>query len=189
MSSSLRNTADSNSISDKKYLKKLYEKQRKIINTLRDQTNGVNSNIKIKTNNLNKIGINYAKLVALKHQYDLYGLYNGDLMSTINKCTKVHEQLREVINKRIQIRETLHNATLLYIQDLGYVGLVKNSNISDVPALVDLLIKQSNTKHKNMTKLQSGVTRIGTEQNSTNRPINTIQNSLEFSNKNNNSRR
>ena len=188
MSSSLRNTADSNSISDKKYLKKLYEKQRKIIKTLTDQTNGVNSNINAKLHNLTKIGINYAKLVALKHQYDLYGLYNGDLMSTINKCSKVHEQLREVINSRIQIRETLHNATLLYIQDLGYVGLVKNSNISDVPALVDILNKNF-TKHKSMSKLQSGVTRIGTKQNSTNRPINTIQNSLEFSNKNNNSRR
>ena len=188
MSSSLRNTADSNSISDKKYLKKLYEKQRKIIKTLTDETNGVNSNIKIKNNTLKKISINYAKLVALKHQYDLYGLYNGDLMSTINKCSKVHEQLREVINSRIQIRETLHNATLLYIQDLGYVGLVKNSNISDVPALVDILNKNF-TKHKSMSKLQSGVTRIGTKQNSTNRPINTIQNSLEFSNKNNNSRR
>lgn len=188
MSSSLRNTADSKSISDKKYLKKLYEKQEKIRKTLADETNRVNSNIKIKTNTLNKIGINYAKLVALKHQYDLYGLYNGDLMSTINKCTKVHEQLREVINKRIQIRETLHVATITYIQDLVYVGLVKNSNISDVPALVDTLSKNF-TKHKSMSKLQSGVTRIGTKQNSTNRPINTIQNSLEFSNKNNNSRR
>ena len=34
MSSSLRNTADSKSISDKKYLKKLYEKQEKIRKTL-----------------------------------------------------------------------------------------------------------------------------------------------------------
>lgn len=189
MSSSLRNTADSNSISDKKYLKKLYEKQRKIINTLRDQTNGVNSSIKTLSNNLSKIGKSYAKLVALKHHYDLYELYTNDIKETIILCKEEHQKMRKEITKRIQIRETLHNATILYIQDLGYVGLVKNSNISDARALVDLLIKQSNTKHKNISKLQSGVTVIGTKQNSTNRPINTIQNSLEFSNKNNNSRR
>jgi hypothetical protein len=188
MSSYLRNTADSKSISDKKYLKKLYEKQGKIRKTLEDGTNRVNSDIKTKTNNLNKIGINYAKLVALKHQYDLYGLYNGDLMSTINKCTKVHEQLREVINSLIQIRETLHVATITYIQDIEYVGLVKNSNISNTRALVDTLSKNF-AKINKMKKIQSGVTTIGTKQNSTNRPINTIQNSLEFSNKNNNSRR
>ena len=184
MSSSLRNTADSKSISNKNYLKKLYEKQDKIRKTLADETIRVNSNIKRKTNTLNKIGINYAKLVALKHQYDLYGLYNGDLMSTINKCTDAHEQLREVINRLIQTRETLHVATITYIQDIEYVGLVKNSNISDVRALVVTL-----TKQKIISNLQSGVTRIGTKQNNTNRPINTIQNSLEFSNKNNNSRR
>jgi len=188
MSSSLRNTADSKSISDKNYLKKIYEKQGKIRKTLEDETNRVNSDIKRKTNTLNKIGINYAKLVALKHQYDLYRLYNGDLMSTINKCTKVHEQLREVINSLIQIRETLHVATITYIQDIEYVGLVKNSNISNTRALVDTLSKNF-TKINKMTKIQSGVTTIGTKQNSTNRPINTVQNSLEFSNKNNNSRR
>jgi len=188
MSSSLRNTADSKSISDKNYLKKIYEKQGKIRKTLEDETNRVNSDIKRKTNTLNKIGINYAKLVALKHQYDLYRLYNGDLMSTINKCTKVHEQLREVINSLIQIRETLHVATITYIQDIEYVGLVKNSNISNTRALVDTLSKNF-TKINKMKKIQSGVTTIGTKQNSTNRPINTIQNSLEFSNNNNNSRR
>jgi len=188
MSSSLRNTADSKSISDKNYLKKIYEKQGKIRKTLEDETNRVNSDIKRKTNTLNKIGINYAKLVALKHQYDLYRLYNGDLMSTINKCTKVHEQLREVINSLIQIRETLHVATITYIQDIEYVGLVKNSNISNTRALVDTLSKNF-TKINKMKKIQSGVTTIGTKQNSTNRPINTVQNSLEFSNKNNNSRR
>ena len=188
MSSSLRNTADSKSISNKNYLKKLYEKQDKIRKTLADETNRVNSNIKIKTNTLNKIGINYAKLVALKHQYDLYGLYNGDLMSTINKCTDAHEQLREVINRLIQTRETLHVATITYIQDIEYVGLVKNSNISNIHALVDTLSKNF-TKINKLKKLQSGVTTIGTKQNNTNRPINTIQNSLEFSNKNNNSRR
>jgi len=188
MSSSLRNTADSKSISDKNYLKKIYEKQGKIRKTLEDETNRVNSDIKRKTNTLNKIGINYAKLVALKHQYDLYRLYNGDLMSTINKCTNVHEQLREVINSLLQIRETLHVATITYIQDIEYVGLVKNSNISNTRALVDTLSKNF-TKINKMTKIQSGVTTIGTKQNSTNRPINTVQNSLEFSNKNNNSRR
>ena len=92
--------------------------------------------------------------------------------------------MRKEMTKLIQRRQTLYNATIMYIQDIEYVGLVKNSNISDVRALVVTL-----TKQKIISNLQSGVTRIGTKQNNTNRPINTIQNSLEFSNKNNNSRR
>ena len=96
--------------------------------------------------------------------------------------------MRNEITKLIQRRQTLYNATIMYIQDIEYVGLVKNSNISDVRALVVTLNKNF-TKQKTISKLQSGVTTIGTKQNNTNRPINTIQNSLEFSNKNNNSRR
>jgi len=188
MSSSLYNTANSKSISDKIYLKKIYEKQEKIRKTLADETKRVNSSIKTISNTLSKIGKSYAKLVAIKHHYDLYELYTNDIIKTIILCKEEHQKMRKEITKLIQIRQTLHNATLLYIQDIGYVGLVENSNISDVRALVDILNKNF-TKHKNISKLQSGVTAIGTKQNNTNRPINTIQNSLEFSNKNNNSRR
>ena len=188
MSSSLRNTANSESIVNKNYLKKIYEKQDKIIKTLEDETKRVNSNIKTISNTLRKIGKNYAKLVALKHHYDLYGLYINDIMKTIVLCKEEHEKIRKEMTKLIQTRQTLYNATIMYIQDIEYVGLVKNSNISDVRALVVTLNKNF-TKQKTISKLQSGATIIGTKQNSTNRPINTIQNSLEFSNKNNNSRR
>ena len=188
MSSSLRNTANSESIVNKNYLKKIYEKQDKIIKTLEDETKRVNSNIKTISNTLRKIGKNYAKLVALKHHYDLYGLYINDITKTIVLCKEEHEKIRKEMTKLIQTRQTLYNATIMYIQDIEYVGLVKNSNISDVRALVVTLNKNF-TKQKTISKLQSGVTTIGTKQNSTNRPINTIQNSLEFSNKNNNSRR
>ena len=43
MSSSLRNTANSESIVNKNYLKKIYEKQEKIIKTLDDETKRINS--------------------------------------------------------------------------------------------------------------------------------------------------
>jgi hypothetical protein len=188
MSSSLRNTANSESIVNKNYLQKIYEKQEKIIKTLDDETKRVNSSIKTISNTLGKIGKSYAKLVALKHHYDLYGLYINDIMKTIVLCKEEHEKIRKEMTKLIQTRQTLYNATIMYIQDIEYVGLVKNSNISDVRALVVTLNKNF-TKQKTISKLQSGVTTIGTKQNSTNRPINTIQNSLEFSNKNNNSRR
>lgn len=188
MSSSLRNTANSESIVNKNYLKKIYEKQEKIIKTLDDETKRVNSSIKTISNTLGKIGKSYAKLVAIKHHYDLYELYTNDIMKTIVLCKEEHEKTRKEMTKLIQIRETLHVATITYIQDIEYVGLVKNSNISDVRALVVTLNKNF-TKQKTISKLQSGVTTIGTKQNNTNRPINTIQNSLEFSNKNNNSRR
>jgi hypothetical protein len=188
MSSSLRNTANSESIVNKNYLKKIYEKQEKIIKTLDDETKRVNSSIKTISNTLGKIGKSYAKLVAIKHHYDLYELYTNDIMKTIVLCKEEHEKMRKEMTKLIQIRQTLYNATIMYIQDIEYVGLVKNSNISDVRALVVTLNKNF-TKQKTISKLQSGVTTIGTKQNNTNRPINTIQNSLEFSNKNNNSRR
>lgn len=188
MSSSLRNTANSESIVNKNYLKKIYEKQDKIIKTLEDETKRVNSNIKTISNTLRKIGKNYAKLVALKHHYDLYGLYINDIMKTIVLCKEEHTKMLTKISKVLQIRQVIHDATIMYIQHLEYVGLVKNSNISDVHALVNTLNKNF-TKQKTISKLQSGATIIGTKQNSTNRPINTIQNSLEFSNNNNNSRR
>jgi len=188
MSSSLRNTANSESIVNKNYLKKIYEKQEKIIKTLDDETKRVNSSIKTISNTLGKIGKSYAKLVAIKHHYDLYELYTNDIMKTIVLCKEEHEKMRKEMTKLIQTRQTLYNATIMYIQDIEYVGLVKNSNISDVRALVVTLNKNF-TKQKTISKLQSGVTTIGTKQNNTNRPINTIQNSLEFSNKNNNSRR
>jgi len=187
MSSSLRNTANSESI-DKNYLKKIYEKREKIIKTLEDETKRVNSNIKTISNTLGKIGKNYAKLVAIKHHYDLYELYTNDIIKTIVLCKEEHEKMRNEITKLIQTRQEIHDATILYTLHLEYVGLVKNSNISNVRALVNTLNKNV-TKLKTISKLQSGTTTIGTKQNSTNRPINTIQNSLEFSNKNNNSRR
>ena len=188
MSSSLRNTANSESIVNKNYLKKIYEKQEKIIKTLDDETKRINSSLKTISNTLGKIGKSYAKLVAIKHHYDLYELYTNDIMKTIVLCKEEHEKMRKEMTKLIQIRQTLYNATIMYIQDIEYVGLVKNSNISDVRALVVTLNKNF-IKQKTISKLQSGVTTIGTKQNNTNRPINTIQNSLEFSNKNNNSRR
>ena len=184
MSSSLRNTANSESIVNKNYLKKIYEKQEKIIKTLDDETKRINSSLKTISNTLGKIGKSYAKLVALKHHYDLYELYTNDIMKTIVLCKEEHEKMRKEMTKLIQRRQTLYNATIMYNQDIEYVRLVKNSNISDVRALGVTFAKQ-----KTISKLQSGFTKIGTKQNNTNRPINTIQNSLEFSNKNNNSRR
>ena len=82
-------------------------------------------------------------------------------------------------------REVIYNTLLLYIQDIEYTTLVKNSNIDNTRELVETL-------HKNYTKRKKQQNRQNEKiqkQNNTNLPINTIQNSLEFSNKNTNSRR
>ena len=180
-----KNTANSESVNNKNHLRRTFEKQKRIIRTLEDKIDEMNETVKELHNDILKNAKNYSKLHALKDQYDRYELYTGDLKKTITLCQKEHRILDEKLTQLWKVRENLYNATVLYIQDIEYTTLVKNSNVTNLKALLMAL-------HKNYTKLKTQQIRQNTtiqKQNNTNRPINTIQNSLEFSNKNNNSRR
>jgi hypothetical protein len=180
-----KNTANSESVNNKNHLRRIYEKQKSIIRTLEDSTNLINSDLKKLYNTLRKTAKNYVRLVALKHKFDFYGLYTGDIIKTITLCGEEYEKMALTMNDLSKQREVIYNTLLLYIQDIEYTTLVKNSNIDKTHALVETLHKNY-TKRKKQQKRQNEKIQ---KQNNTNRPINTIQNSLEFSNKNTNSRR
>ena len=180
-----KNTANSESVNNKNHLRRIFEKQKRIIRTLEDNIDEMNETVKELYNDILKNSKNYAKLAALKDQYDRYGLYTGDLIKTITLCQKEHRVLDEKLTNLWKVRENLYNATVLYIQDIEYTALVKNSNVNNLKELL-MTLHKSYTKLKNKRNLKNTTVQ---KQNNTNRPINTIQNSLEFSNKNNNSRR
>jgi hypothetical protein len=180
-----KNTANSESVNNKNHLRRTFEKQKRIIRTLEDKIDEMNKTVKELYDDILKNSKNYSKLAALKDQYDRYGLYTGDLTKTITLCQKEHRNLDEKLTNLWKVRENLYNATVLYIQDIEYTTLVKNSNVNNVKALL-MTLHKNYTKLKNQQKLQNTTIQ---KQNNTNLPINTIQNSLEFSNRNNNSRR
>ena len=56
---------------------------------------------------LRKTAKNYVRLVALKHKFDFYGLYTGDIIKTITLCGEEYEKMALTMNDLSKQREVI----------------------------------------------------------------------------------